>query len=61
MDNNKQEQINRLQDNLSAIRKIVGWTAEELGERIGVTNTQLKPHEAEVRALCTIDLSWISS
>ena len=37
MDNNKQKQINRLQENLSAIRKIAGWTAEELGERIGVT------------------------
>lgn len=37
MENNKQKQINRLQDNLSAIRKIAGWTAEDLGERIGVT------------------------
>lgn len=27
----------RLQKNLSIIRKLAGWTAEDLGERIGVT------------------------
>lgn len=37
MDNNKQIQIRRLQDNLTAIRKIAGWTTEELGNKIGVT------------------------
>lgn len=37
MENKKTEQINCLQDNLSVIRKIAGWTAEELGEKIGVT------------------------
>ncbi len=30
-------QVVALQDNLTAIRKIAGWTAEEFGERIGVT------------------------
>ena len=35
MENKKTEQINCLQDNLSVIRKIAGWTAEELGEKIG--------------------------
>lgn len=30
-------QIKRLQQNLSSIRKIAGWTAEVLGEKIGVT------------------------
>ena len=30
-------QIVCLQKNLSAIRKIAGWTAEQLGEKIGVT------------------------
>jgi len=30
-------QIKRLQQNLSPIRKIAGWTAEVLGDRIGVT------------------------
>lgn len=29
--------IKRLQKNLSPIRKIAGWTAEELGKKIGVT------------------------
>lgn len=37
MGNNRQIQISHLQDNLAAIRKIAGWTAEELGEKIGVT------------------------
>ncbi len=37
MENNIQEQINRLQDNLSVIRKIAGWTAKEFGDKIGVT------------------------
>lgn len=30
-------QIEKLQRNLSAIRKIAGWTSEVLGEKIGVT------------------------
>ena len=30
-------QIKKLQENLSSIRKIAGWTAEMLGEKIGVT------------------------
>jgi len=33
----RQRQINRLQENLSSIRKIAGWTAEVLGNKIGVT------------------------
>lgn len=33
----RQKQINRLQENLSSIRKIAGWTAKVLGNRIGVT------------------------
>lgn len=37
MDIKQQKQIDRLQDNLSSIRKIAGWTAEQLGEKIGVT------------------------
>ena len=31
------EDILRLQNNLQTIRKVAGWTTEELGERIGVT------------------------
>ena len=30
-------QVKRLQNNLSAIRKIAGWTSEVLGDKIGVT------------------------
>ena len=33
----REKQIKKLQQNLSAIRKIAGWTAEVLGEKIGVT------------------------
>jgi transcriptional regulator with XRE-family HTH domain len=35
--NTKKEQIDILQKHLSSIRKIAGWTLEELGEKIGVT------------------------
>ena len=31
------QEIEKLQDNLQAIRKIAGWTTEELGDQIGVT------------------------
>ena len=33
----RNKQVKRLQQSLSSIRKIAGWTAEELGDRIGVT------------------------
>ncbi len=33
----KQKQIKLLQQNLCSIRKIAGWTAEQLGEKIGLT------------------------
>jgi transcriptional regulator with XRE-family HTH domain len=33
----REQQIKRLQQNLSSIRKIARWTAEALGEKIGVT------------------------
>jgi len=35
--NERNKQIKRLQQNLSSTRKIAGWTAEVLGEKIGVT------------------------
>lgn len=35
--NERNKQIKRLQQNLSSIRKIAGWTAEVLGEKIGFT------------------------
>ena len=31
------KEIEKLQNNLQAIRRIAGWTTEELGEQIGVT------------------------
>lgn len=31
------KEIGKLQTNLQAIRKVAGWTTEELGEQIGVT------------------------
>lgn len=31
------KQINLLQENLQTIRRLAGWTVEELGDRIGVT------------------------
>lgn len=33
----EKEIISLLQDNLSSVRKIAGWTTEEFGEKIGVT------------------------
>ena len=35
--NNRSREIQRLQQNLSPIRKIAGWNAETLGNKIGVT------------------------
>lgn len=37
MKKNILKEIDNLQDNLQTIRKVAGWTAEELGDRIGVT------------------------
>jgi DNA-binding XRE family transcriptional regulator len=34
---NRVQAISRLQQNLSAIRKIAGWTTEQMGKKIGVT------------------------
>ncbi len=35
--NDREVKIKILQQNLSSIRKIAGWTAEQLGDKIGVT------------------------
>lgn len=37
MNREQKIQIDQLQNNLSSIRKIAGWTLEELGNKIGVT------------------------
>lgn len=41
----KEQQIKRLQENLLSIRKIAGWIAEELGNRIGVTKQTISNME----------------
>lgn len=40
-------EIERLQDNLLLIRRSAGWTAEELGKRIGVTRQTINNLEAK--------------
>ena len=40
-------EIERLQDNLLLIRRAAGWTAEEFGERIGVTRQTINNLEAK--------------
>ena len=37
-------EIERLQDKLLLIRRTVGWTAEEFGDRIGVTRQTINNH-----------------
>lgn len=41
------KEIERLQDNLLLIRRSVGWTAEEFGDRIGVTRQTINNLEAK--------------
>lgn len=40
-------QVERLQQNLAAIRKIAGWTAEQLADKIGVTKQTISNLETE--------------
>lgn len=40
-------EIERLQDNLLLIRRAAGWTAEEFGEKIGVTRQTINNLEAK--------------
>lgn len=40
------EEIQRLQNNLLLIRRTVGWTAEEFGEKIGVTRQTINNIES---------------
>lgn len=44
-------EIERLQDNLLLIRRSVGWTAEEFGDRIGVTRQTINNLEAHRNTL----------
>jgi len=47
----RERQIKRLQQNLSSIRKIAGWTAEVLGEKIGVTKQTISNLENRKSAM----------
>ena len=40
------EEISRMQENLLLIRRTVGWTAEEFGEKIGVTRQTINNIES---------------
>lgn len=40
------EEITRLQDNLLLIRRTVGWTAKEFGEKIGITRQTINNIES---------------
>ena len=40
------EEITRMQENLLLIRRTVGWTAEEFGDRIGVTRQTINNIES---------------
>ena len=40
-------EINKLQDNLPALRKLAGWTAEELGTKVGVTKQTISNLETK--------------
>ena len=47
----KQKQIDKLQQNLRSIRQIAGWTAERLGEKIGVTKQTIGDLENKKRPM----------
>ena len=42
MDQDTEKAIERLQDNLYVIRRMAGWTAEDLGDKIGVTKQTIR-------------------
>jgi transcriptional regulator with XRE-family HTH domain len=44
-------QIEKLQKNLNSIRRIAGWTCEELGEKIGVTKQTISRLENKISPL----------
>lgn len=51
MTDKKQKQTQLLQQNLRSIRQIAGWTAEQLGERIGVTKQTIGDLENKKRPM----------
>ena len=48
----QQAQIERLQHNLSALRRIAGWTMEQLGGKIGVTKQTISNLESSNKKSC---------
>lgn len=54
-DDIRARQVERLQENLSTLRKLAGWTAEELGDKIGVTKQTIsnwenyKPNDSSLK------------
>ena len=48
---NEEEIISFLQDNLSSVRKIAGWTTEEFGDKIGVTKQTISNLENKKTAM----------
>ena len=50
-------QVERLQENLATLRKLAGWTAEELGDKIGVTKQTIsnwenyKPNDSSLKKI----------
>lgn len=47
MTKEQKQQVDLLQTNLSSIRKIAGWTLDELGEKIGVTKQTISNLETK--------------
>ena len=59
--NERRKQIKRLQDNLSSIRKIAGWSAEVFGEKLGVTKQTISNLENQKTPMSFIQYIAISS
>ena len=54
--------IKFLQDNLATLRKISGWTMQELGDKIGVTKqtiSNLEKHKNKMSKLQAIGLAHV--
>ena len=54
--------IKFLQDNLATLRKISGWTMQELGDKIGVTKqtiSNLEKHKNKMSKLQAIGLAYV--
>lgn len=54
MATNESIKIKKLQRNLSSLRKLAGWTAEALGQKIGVTKQTISNLETERTAMSKI-------